>query len=204
MLGINPTSNQSVISNAWRRLAQATHPDKGGSTDAFDSARKAYEQALALAPTIIEIKRPAKLLSFKLSLAASEVLDKSVKDIEFYDHLGCVIECTINIPAWQMSWGKEQTLKVPDIDVSDGSAITLIITCTVRNDSLVIEESGLALTPEVLAADAIGKDSIEFFWQGRHKISIDKYGQGLLYSKGYLLEDGSRANILVKPKYVFS
>jgi len=204
VLGIAPTSNQSVISNAWRRLAQATHPDKGGSTDAFDDARKAYEQALLLAPTIIEIKRPAKLLSFKLSLAASEVLDKSVKDIEFYDHLGCIVECTINIPAWQIAWGNEQTLKVPDIEVSDGSAITLIITCYIHNDSLIIEESGLVLTPEISAAVAISKSSIEFTWRGKHKISIDKYGQGLLYSKGYLLEDGSRANILVKPKYVFN
>lgn len=204
MLGINPTNNQSVISNAWRRLAQTTHPDKGGSTDAFDDARKAYEQAVLLAPTIIEIKRPAKLLSFKLSLAAGEVLDKSVKDIEFYDHLGRIVECTINIPAWQMSWGKEQTLKVTDIEVSDGSTITLIITCCIHNDSLIIEESGLVLTPEILAADAISKSSIEFIWRGKQKISIDKYGQGLLYSKGYLLEDGSRANILVKPKYVFN
>ena len=159
---------------------------------------------MILAPTIIEIKRPNKVMSFKLSLAASEVLDKSVKDIEFYDHLGCIIECTVNIPAWQIAWGNEQTLKVPDIEVSDGSTITLIITCSIQNDSLIIEESGLVLTPEVLAIDVIGKNLVEFIWRGKHKISIDKYGQGLLYSKGYLLEDGSRANILVKPKYVFN
>ena len=159
---------------------------------------------MVLAPTIIEIKRPNKVLSFKLSLAASEVLDKSVKDIEFYDHLGRIIECTVNIPAWQIAWGNEQTLKVPDIEVSDGSSINLIIACTLYNDILVIENTGLILTPEINAVDAINHSTISFFWQGRQQISIDKYGQGLLYSKGYLLEDGSRANILVKPKYVFN
>lgn len=202
---MKPTRDVKAISDAWRRLAQTTHPDKGGSAEQFQEARDAYNQALVLAPTLVEIRRPNKNLSFRLFLKASTVVNASTEMVEFYDHTGRLVSCTVNIPAWHLQWGANQTLRVVNIEATDGTLINLDISCCIQNDSLTINKEGLLLEPEVTAASAIGQDSISFDWNGAmYKINIDKYGCGLLYSQGYLLEDGSRSNILVKPKYVFN
>ena len=204
ILGLKPTKNVKAISEAWRRLAQTTHPDKGGSAEDFAAAKEAYNQALALAPTIVEIRRPDRILTFKLSLKASEVLDSGSTQIAFYDHLGKKVTIEVTIPAWQMSWGSEQTLRLQQVPVSDNTTVTLDIICELADDSLTITKTGLVLSPEVAAATAVGQHQITFDWHGPNTITIDRYGQGLLYSRGYYMEDGTRSNILVKPKYVFN
>lgn len=202
VLGISPTKDQRKITEAWRKLANQTHPDKGGSAQAFQAAKKAYEQAIVQSHNIIEIKR-VRTLAFKLTLLASDVINDSKHAVEFYDHKQKVVACDVSIPAWHLAWGKQQVLRVNDVEVSDGTLVTVDITVNIKNDVLSITDNGLLLEPEVLARSALDSESIAVDWQGNHKIAIDKYGQGILYSKGYLLEDKTRANILVRPKYIF-
>lgn len=201
---MKPTRNVKVISDAWRRLAQTTHPDKGGNADSFAEVRAAYKQALLLAPNVIEVKRPDRKLSFKLTLSASDVINDTDRQVEFYDHLGQIITIWVTIPAWKMEWGTTQMLRLQSIPVSDSTTVTLDIICDLCNDLLTITKSGLVLEPEVLAKDAIDQHQISFEWMGTQTITIDKHGQGLLYSAGYYMEDGTRGNILVVPKYVFN
>jgi len=204
ILGITPTNNLKLISDAWRRLAQQSHPDKGGDAETFLKVKEAYEQALVLAPSIIQIRKPQKRLSFELTLSASEVLEQHTKEVQFYDHLGRIVKCNVTIPAWKLDWNSNQTLRIVDVESSDQTLVTIDIICNIQTDTLTITSEGLILTPEVIAANAINQPTVSFEWNGVKTISIDKYGQGMLYSIGYLLADGTRSNILVKPKYVFN
>jgi len=204
VLGIAPTNNLKLISDAWRRLAQKSHPDKGGDADTFLKVKEAYEQALVLAPTIISIRKPQKRLSFELMLSASEVLAPQTKEVQFYDHLGRIVKCNVTIPAWKLDWNSNQTLRIIDVESSDQTLVTIDIICNIQTDTLTITNEGLILTPEVIAANAVNQHTVSFEWNGVRTINIDKYGQGMLYSIGYLLADGTRSNILVKPKYVFN
>lgn len=43
VLGIPATADQATIRTAWRRKALATHPDRGGSAEAFRVAKAAYD-----------------------------------------------------------------------------------------------------------------------------------------------------------------
>ena len=45
VLGIDPTRDMNVIRAAWKRVALATHPDTGGSNEAFRRAKAAYDAA---------------------------------------------------------------------------------------------------------------------------------------------------------------
>lgn len=204
VLGITPTNNLKSISDAWRRLAQKSHPDKGGDAETFLKIKEAYEQALVLAPTIILIRKPQKHLSFELTLLASEVLNSQTKEVQFYDHLGRIVKCDVIVPAWKLAWGSTQTLRIIDVEASDHMLVTLDIICNIQSDTLTITNEGLILTPEILAASAVNQPTVSFDWNGANTINIDKHGQGMLYSIGYLLADGARSNILVKPKYVFN
>ncbi len=201
-MGISPTKDQRKITEAWRKLANQTHPDKGGSSQAFQAVKEAYEQAIAASHNIIEVKR-VRTLAFKLTLLATDVINDSKHAVEFYDHKQKVVTCDVSIPAWHLAWGKQQILRINDVEVSDGTSVTVDISVNIKDDTLLLTDQGLLLEPEVYAKDAVGADNITVDWQGHHKIAIDKYGQGILYSKGYLLEDNSRANILVRPKYIF-
>ena len=204
VLEITPTNNLKSISDAWRRLAQKSHPDKGGDSETFLKVKEAYEQALVLAPTIITIRKPQKHLSFELMLSASEVLEPQTKEVQFYDQLGQIVKCNVTIPAWKLDWGSAQTLRIVDVEASDHTLVTIDIICNIHADSLTITNEGLILTPEVIAANAVNQPTVSFEWNGARTINIDKHGQGMLYSIGYLLADGTRSNILVKPKYVFN
>jgi hypothetical protein len=82
--------------------------------------------------------------------------------------------------------------------------VTIDIICNIQSDTLTITSEGLVLTPEILAANAVNQSTVSFEWDGAKTINIDKHGQGMLYSIGYLMADGTRSNILVKPKYVFN
>jgi hypothetical protein len=201
-LGISPTRDHRVITDAWRRLANISHPDKGGTAEAFHAAKQAYEQALLQGKNVVEIKR-TRILAFGLQLKASTVVDPSIHNVEFYDHKQKVIACTVTVPAWRMAWGKHQTLRMENVEVSDRSLVTVDINCQIENDILTWTDTGLVLEPEIPAGSALGTDSIQVNWRGQHEIMIDKYGRGILYYNGYLLEDNSRANLMVYPKYTF-
>lgn len=43
VLGIEPGASAQEIRVAWRRASRVTHPDLGGTADAFREARDAYE-----------------------------------------------------------------------------------------------------------------------------------------------------------------
>ncbi len=43
VLGIAPTSDAAAIRAAWKRKALETHPDRGGSAEAFRKAKAAYD-----------------------------------------------------------------------------------------------------------------------------------------------------------------
>jgi hypothetical protein len=47
VLGVEPRASAADIKKAFRKRALETHPDRGGSDEAFRSVKKAYEQALA-------------------------------------------------------------------------------------------------------------------------------------------------------------
>lgn len=47
ILGIDKLSNAFQIKEAYRRMAQAHHPDAGGSVEMFNKINVAYQQALA-------------------------------------------------------------------------------------------------------------------------------------------------------------
>lgn len=42
-LGVNPGVDEATLKEAFRRRAQATHPDKGGAPGEFERVREAYE-----------------------------------------------------------------------------------------------------------------------------------------------------------------
>lgn len=46
ILGVHPHCSRAEVEHGWRRIRSATHPDNGGSTEAFQRATKAYEMAL--------------------------------------------------------------------------------------------------------------------------------------------------------------
>jgi hypothetical protein len=45
ILGVAPTASAEVIEGAYKRLRSASHPDHGGSPEAFNEVQRAYEQA---------------------------------------------------------------------------------------------------------------------------------------------------------------
>ena len=45
-LGVSPDVNEDTLRVAWRRVARTTHPDAGGSPEAFAEAREAFELLL--------------------------------------------------------------------------------------------------------------------------------------------------------------
>lgn len=47
VLGISARDGVTAVKVAWRKAALTTHPDRGGSTDAFIKAREAYELGMA-------------------------------------------------------------------------------------------------------------------------------------------------------------
>jgi curved DNA-binding protein CbpA len=46
ILGLGPTATLAEIKRAFRRLALATHPDRGGSAAAFIRIKWAHDEAL--------------------------------------------------------------------------------------------------------------------------------------------------------------
>lgn len=49
VLGIERTSDQTVISSAYRKMALSAHPDRGGDEETMKRINAAYEEALRLA-----------------------------------------------------------------------------------------------------------------------------------------------------------
>ena len=49
VLGLTKTASLESIELAWRRLRTKLHPDRGGTSEAFDRAVKAYGAAKAYA-----------------------------------------------------------------------------------------------------------------------------------------------------------
>jgi hypothetical protein len=47
VLGVGPWSSPEEIERAYQRARSAAHPDKGGSSEAFDEVQRAYEAAIA-------------------------------------------------------------------------------------------------------------------------------------------------------------
>lgn len=47
VLGIEPGADRLTIERAYRAKAKEAHPDKGGTRDAWDALKAAYDQALA-------------------------------------------------------------------------------------------------------------------------------------------------------------
>lgn len=50
LLGLPSDATQAQIKSTYRRLAQATHPDRGGDELSFARLNKAYKVALGEAP----------------------------------------------------------------------------------------------------------------------------------------------------------
>jgi hypothetical protein len=48
-LGIDPTTDQQAIKQAFREKASACHPDHGGDTGTFQRVKSAYDEALSWA-----------------------------------------------------------------------------------------------------------------------------------------------------------
>ena len=48
VLGITRPCTVEEVNRAYRRLALETHPDRGGSADAFKQVHDAFESALAM------------------------------------------------------------------------------------------------------------------------------------------------------------
>lgn len=49
VLGLEVNASPEEVKAAWRRLAMAHHPDRGGDPSEFDRLRKLYGEALAVA-----------------------------------------------------------------------------------------------------------------------------------------------------------
>ena len=47
ILGVGPLARVDEIEAAYKRLRSSTHPDRGGSAEAFDEVQRAYEQSQA-------------------------------------------------------------------------------------------------------------------------------------------------------------
>ncbi|MFB6116875.1 ferredoxin Fer [Halosegnis sp.] len=47
VLGIDPGADEETVERAYRRRAKETHPDRGGSREAFKRVRRAYDLILA-------------------------------------------------------------------------------------------------------------------------------------------------------------
>lgn len=45
VLGVGPMARPEEIEAAYKRLRSSTHPDRGGSLEAFDEVQRAYEQS---------------------------------------------------------------------------------------------------------------------------------------------------------------
>ena len=43
VLGVCPDATDDQIKTAWRRAAKVTHPDAGGTSEAFAAARHAWD-----------------------------------------------------------------------------------------------------------------------------------------------------------------
>lgn len=50
ILELPDTASKSEVKEAWRKLANTHHPDKGGDVEDFHKLRAAYEEALVAAP----------------------------------------------------------------------------------------------------------------------------------------------------------
>jgi DnaJ-class molecular chaperone len=48
-LGLPDSATADEVKRAWRQLAMAHHPDRGGDPSEFDRLRKLYDEALAVA-----------------------------------------------------------------------------------------------------------------------------------------------------------
>ncbi|MEM7285205.1 MAG: J domain-containing protein [Actinomycetota bacterium] len=58
VLGVAPGTSRADIDIAFRRLAKATHPDRGGSAAAFRRLLEARQTALDAAPVVAPPRMP--------------------------------------------------------------------------------------------------------------------------------------------------
>lgn len=68
ILGLPEVATVDQVKGAWRRLASAAHPDRGGNLDSFHNVRIAYETALEHAA---KPKACTKCQGFKFNITAN-------------------------------------------------------------------------------------------------------------------------------------
>ncbi|GAE74337.1 hypothetical protein JCM18916_3947 [Cutibacterium acnes JCM 18916] len=70
MLGVCPDATDDQIKTAWRRAAKVTHPDAGGTSEAFAAARHAWEV----------LSDPARRTAYDADLAGEDDPDDEAAD----------------------------------------------------------------------------------------------------------------------------
>jgi len=60
VLGLDPGADRAAVRRAFRRVAQVTHPDRGGDPRAFRRAKAACEALLAVAPPPAPARTPRR------------------------------------------------------------------------------------------------------------------------------------------------
>lgn len=196
ILNLKPTRNKQLIEQTWRRLASKYHPDRGGDAEQFKLIRAAYEQALVKSKTVIEITTPKITLPINLSMGCSEVLRSEYVDIAF-EHHEEKLQCSALIPEWEAEWGRQKCILV------NTNNVNLMVNITLVDDELIWKDK-LIWQPTIDLMPVLESRMITAKWnQQLVNIPVDCYGHGVLTSQGYKINEDTRLDIIVQPKYIW-
>ena len=197
-LDLKPTKDKQQIERAWRKLASKYHPDHGGDAEKFKQLRAAYEQALAKSKSVIEVVTVATTIPVSVTLGSHEVLDPQYLTIQF-KHKNQLVECEVLVPEWQTDWGQKKTLLVRTND-----SVNLMINIELKNELLEWNGVELIWRPALELLPVLESGKIIANWNHRDiNIDVDTSGHGVLLSQGYKNSEGVRANVMVRPNYIW-
>jgi len=88
ILGVKATASPAEIKKAWRRLAQANHPDRGGDPKLFQSIQQAYE-------VLIDVERRAHYDQTGSDKVSEPVSKEQVLLAEAQQNLGVLLSSLV-------------------------------------------------------------------------------------------------------------
>jgi hypothetical protein len=205
ILRIAPTKDQKVIDYAWRKLAGIHHPDRGGDSEVFKVIRSAYEQALSISSKTINVKKATRTHRIQLVGDCSDFLEDRVWELRWLDEMIAILTIEVTLPAWRESWGRTRTMVIKDIKSSQNRPYEILLEIEIRDNELAyVNDRDLIWSPLVDLEQAL-KDRCFTARLGMQdvQVKLDNHGNGILQSHGFVKNNGDRADILVRPQYVW-